>query len=145
MNDTQSKIKLWMAMAGQATPDAPTIPSSSILQLRAQLILEEAIEFIEAAGMRLKHSEDGIEVVPIPVLMNTKPNLVLMVDALCDLMYVVEGSGVALGVDLAPCFDEVHTSNLSKIGGEVRSDGKVLKPPTYKAPDLAPIIKAQGQ
>jgi predicted HAD superfamily Cof-like phosphohydrolase len=48
------------------------------------------------------------------------------------------------GVEIGPCFDEMHKSQMTRIGGEVRADGKRLKPATYRFPDFAPILKAQG-
>ena len=44
-------------------------------------------------------------------------------------------------------FDRVHQSNMSKLGADgkpiYREDGKVLKGPNYKAPDLSDLVKAQ--
>jgi len=42
-------------------------------------------------------------------------------------------------------FDRVHKSNMSKLGADgkpiYREDGKVLKGPDYKAPDLSDLVK----
>jgi hypothetical protein len=42
-------------------------------------------------------------------------------------------------------FDEVHRSNMSKVGPDgqaiFRADGKVMKPETYSDPNLRPIIE----
>jgi len=44
-------------------------------------------------------------------------------------------------------FDRVHNSNMSKLGADgkpiYREDGKVLKGPNYKAPDLSDLVKQQ--
>ena len=64
---------------------------------------------------------------------------------IADLLYVVHGTSVAFGLDMQPIFAEVHTSNMTKIGGEKRPDGKQLKPETYRKPELVPIIKKQMQ
>ena len=50
---------------------------------------------------------------------------------LADLLYVVYGTAVSYGIDMAPVFREVHRSNMSKIGGYKREDGKWVKPSTY--------------
>jgi predicted HAD superfamily Cof-like phosphohydrolase len=71
-------------------------------------------------------------------------NLVEVADALTDLLYVVYGAGHAYGIDLDKCFDEVHRSNMSKLGLDgkpiYRGDGKVLKGPNFFQPDLNNII-----
>lgn len=69
-------------------------------------------------------------------------------DALIDLQYVLDGAFLSFGLqavkDLA--FDEVHRSNMSKLGADGKpirrpEDGKVLKGPNYFAPDLSKFIK----
>lgn len=65
------------------------------------------------------------------------------VDALCDVIYVALGAAVTFGVDLAPVFAEVHRSNMAKVGGPVREDGKKLKPEGWKPPDVAGLIQHQ--
>ena len=63
---------------------------------------------------------------------------------LCDLLYVVYGTGVAFGFDLDGAFEEVHRSNMSKLGEDgkpiYRYDGKVLKGPNYFEPSMAPFV-----
>jgi predicted HAD superfamily Cof-like phosphohydrolase len=59
---------------------------------------------------------------------------------LADLMYVVIGTAVTFGLPLEEVFTEVHKSNMSKLGDDgkpiYREDGKVLKGPNYKEPEL---------
>jgi predicted HAD superfamily Cof-like phosphohydrolase len=88
--------------------------------LRVSLIEEEATEFATAV-------ERG--------------DVVEMVDALCDLLYVTYGAAVDLGVDLEPFFDEVHRSNMAKVGGRRRADGKWLKPAGWTPPDVAGLLE----
>ena len=45
---------------------------------------------------------------------------------------------------MAPVFREVHRSNMSKVGGHKRADGKWIKPPSYSLAHLRPILAAQG-
>lgn len=67
------------------------------------------------------------------LLMN---DMVETVDAIADLLYVVFGTAVELGVDMEPFFDEVHRSNMTKADGHKRSDGKWIKPDTYEPANL---------
>lgn len=59
---------------------------------------------------------------------------------LADLMYVTIGTAVTFGLPLEEVFEEVHKSNMSKLGDDgkpiYREDGKVLKGPNYKPPEL---------
>ena len=71
-------------------------------------------------------------------------DMVEIADALTDILYVTYGAGVAFGIELDSCFDEVHRSNMSKLGPDgkpiYREDGKVLKGADYSEPNLAPFI-----
>ena len=95
-------------------------PETFPAELRIRLIEEEASEFAVAARAG---------------------DVVGVLDALSDLLYVTYGAAVSLGVDIEPFFDEVHRSNMAKIGGTRRPDGKWLKPPDWEPPDLARILR----
>lgn len=61
-------------------------------------------------------------------------------DGLADLAYVTYGSAVTWGIDLDVAFDEVHRSNMTKLGPDgrprLRADGKVMKPDNWIPPDM---------
>tara|TARA_R110000787_G_scaffold37867_13_gene95910 strand:+ start:3660 stop:4049 length:390 start_codon:yes stop_codon:yes gene_type:complete len=101
----------------------PVFPDEHIQRLRVDLIEEELDEL--QLGM---DNQDIVEVA----------------DALTDLLYVIYGAGHAFGIDIDECFQEVHASNMSKLGEDGRAikreDGKVLKPNTYFPPDLKSIL-----
>ena len=71
-------------------------------------------------------------------------NLIEVADALTDILYVTYGAGTAFGIDLDKCFDEVHNSNMSKLGKDGKpiynNDGKVMKGPSYYKPDLRKLL-----
>lgn len=73
----------------------------------------------------------------------SKANRERLLKELADLVYVLYGTAVDMGMDLDEAVRRVHTSNMSKLpaGGVVlyREDGKVLKPSTYRPPDLRNI------
>jgi predicted HAD superfamily Cof-like phosphohydrolase len=64
---------------------------------------------------------------------------------MADLLYVVYGTAVSYGIDMDPVFREVHRSNMSKIGGYKREDGKWVKPATYSPACIEPIVAGQGK
>lgn len=61
-------------------------------------------------------------------------------DALADLCYVIIGSAVTWGIDLASVFDEVHRSNMTKKCENKREDGKVLKDKDFSPPDIQGVL-----
>ena len=100
----------------------PAVPDAATCALRVSLIQEEFTELREAL------SQQDIEAVA---------------KELADLLYVVYGTAVSCGIDMAPVFREVHRSNMSKVGGHKRADGKWIKPPDYSPAYLQPILAAQ--
>lgn len=71
-------------------------------------------------------------------------DIVGVADALGDLLYVVLGTAVTYGIDLEPIFEEIHRSNMTKVGGRKSATGKLIKPDTYEPPQLEPILRDQG-
>ena len=65
-------------------------------------------------------------------------------DALTDILYVTYGAGHAFGINLDKCFEEVQTSNMSKLGENGKpiynEAGKVMKGPNYFKPNLKKFI-----
>ena len=100
----------------------PTDLDEQTKQLRVRLIQEEFDELKEAIATG---------------------NLAAVAKEMADLLYVTYGTAVSYGIDMEPVFQEVHRSNMSKIGGYKRADGKWVKPPTYSPADIDSIIEAQ--
>ena len=113
----------FMEAYGQDIPVAPKWPDQKIRNLRLALIDEEVGELRQAI-----QDKDMVEVA----------------DALTDILYVVYGAGHAFGIDLDECYNEVHRSNLTKLGEDgyhmKDEDGKVMKGPNYEEPDLGQFL-----
>jgi predicted HAD superfamily Cof-like phosphohydrolase len=101
----------------------PAVPDEATHTLRMRLIQEESLELEEALARK---------------------DLSAVAKELADLLYVVYGTAVSCGIDMEPVFREVHRSNMSKVGGHKRADGKWVKPPGYSPACLEPILAAQG-
>ena len=71
-------------------------------------------------------------------------DLLEVADALTDILYVTYGAGHAFGIDLDKCFEEVQSSNMSKLGEDGKpiynESGKVMKGPKYFKPDLTKFV-----
>jgi predicted HAD superfamily Cof-like phosphohydrolase len=70
-------------------------------------------------------------------------DLIACADALTDSLYVLVGmfNRFGLGDRISILFDEVHSSNLTKIGAGQDENGKVMKGDNYKAPNIKRIIE----
>ena len=119
------KVGDFMEAFGQRVEMEPTWPDFNTRELRLELIQEELDELSDAVADR---------------------DMIQIADALTDLLYVVYGAGHSFGIDLDECFQEVHSSNMSKLGPNGkpihREDGKVMKGPGYFEPDLEGILGA---
>ena len=109
-----SKVGIFMKTFGQEVKGKASFSSEKINKLRIDLIKEELEELTEAMK-----NKDLLEVA----------------DALTDILYVTYGAGHAFGIDLDKCFNEVQSSNMSKLdknGKPIYNDsGKVMKGPNY--------------
>ena len=118
------KVGDFMEAFGQEVLYIPTMPDFNLAALRLDLIEEEVQELRDGLG---------------------RGSLLEVADALTDILYVVYGAGHAFGIDLDDCFHEVHSSNLTKLGEDgrpiYREDGKVMKGPNYREPDLDQFIR----
>lgn len=123
MMDPQAMVEEFHRKFEIAISDRPSLPEDATRQLRVRLIQEEFEELQEAMAAQ---------------------DLPGVAKELADLLYVVYGTAVSYGMDMDPVFREVHRSNLSKVGGHKRADGKWVKPPTYSPAQVAPLLAAQS-
>lgn len=70
-------------------------------------------------------------------------DLVGIADGIVDSIVVLLGTAVTYGIDIRPIWDEVHKTNMAKVGGKKREDGKMLKPDGWKAPSISDLILSQ--
>lgn len=100
----------------------PTVVDDRTRALRERLIQEEFEELKEAMA---------------------KNDLACIAKEMADLLYVVYGTAVSYGIDMDPVFREVHRSNMSKVGGYKREDGKWVKPASYSPAAIEPLLAEQ--
>ena len=117
------KVKDFMDVFGQEVKTKAEFPDINTSTLRLKLINEEYKELVESMEQQ---------------------DLIGVADALTDLLYVVYGAGLAFGINLDECFDEVHRSNMSKLDSNgnpiYREDGKVMKSDRYFPPNIRDIL-----
>ncbi|MBX3329288.1 MAG: hypothetical protein KF722_02720 [Nitrospira sp.] len=124
MTDEQAMVEAFHSKFGILVQTAPADLNEETIQLRVRLIQEEFDELKEAMATG---------------------NVAAVAKEMADLLYVTYGTAVSYGIDMEPVFQEVHRSNLSKVGGYKRADGKWVKPPTYSPADIESIVEVQRE
>lgn len=122
MTDEQAMVEEFHKKFDILVHTSPTDASEDTKRLRIRLIQEEFDELKESMA---------------------EGNLAALAKEMADLLYVVYGTAVSYGIDMEPVFREVHRSNLSKVGGYKREDGKWVKPSTYSPADIEPLLAMQ--
>lgn len=121
---TQNLVTEFHRVFGCAANDQLGLNNTDLVHCRIALMREELTEVIDAM---------------------TSGDLMHTARELADLVYVVYGTAVALGIDLDEAVREVHRANMSKLGTDgrplLRADGKVLKGPHFRAPDVSSAVR----
>ena len=103
----------------------PCLPTTDERGLRQRLLQEEFEEYMVG-----EKNNDIVEIA----------------DALGDMLYIIYGTSVSYGIPIDLIFEEIHRSNMSKLGEDGhpirRADGKILKGPNYFRPDISKILNA---
>lgn len=136
MQEEIRKLKEFHSVFKCVANETPTLLSDELSNLRYDMSLEELKEYKEAVENK---------------------DLVGILDSIIDRIYLAIGDAVAHGLTdiLMDGFDEVHSSNMSKLdfegnaiingeGGVFKSNqplGKVLKSAYYRKPDLKTILE----
>lgn len=71
-------------------------------------------------------------------------SIIDIVDAFADMIYVIVGTMLVLGIDPDAVFEEVHRSNMTKDGKNRNAEGKILKDDKFIAPNLGPVIGVEA-
>lgn len=122
MENAQAMVEAFHRMFEIVVQEAPALVDDQTRALRIRLIHEEFEELKEAMA---------------------KNDLVGIAKEMADLLYVVYGTAVSYGIEMDAVFREVHRSNMSKVGGYKREDGKWVKPATYSPAAIEPILAEQ--
>jgi len=125
MKKQLEQVKQFHDVYRQSYERTPNVVSDEVCGLRYMLGLEELNEYVEA-----NQNDDPIGVA----------------DALTDQLYILLGTIIQHGMSdiIEDMFNEVHCSNMSKLDNNgkpiYREDGKILKGPNYRKPDIGKII-----
>jgi predicted HAD superfamily Cof-like phosphohydrolase len=142
------KLQLQVQQFHREVLNQPCSPAPFELRmgfLRARLIAEEAIEALigivgpaDVTSIVTEELRSGLE--KARKRKQYGPDKVEVLDGLSDLAVVTFGAAETFGIDLEPYTDEVMRSNMAKLGGPIREDGKLQKPPGWTPPDIAGVL-----
>lgn len=128
---TLEMVQVFHETYGLPVKSAPDISDEKTNALRINLLAEEVEELKEAL-------EAG--------------DIVEVLDALTDIQYVLDGAYLSFGLHgvKQAAFDEVQSSNMSKLGEDGKpivrpEDGKILKGPNFFQPNLAQFIEDEDK
>jgi predicted HAD superfamily Cof-like phosphohydrolase len=119
-------VKEFMKVFEDYISKEPSLIPQKVYELRYKLLKEENEEYLKACE---------------------KGNLVQILDAVTDMLYVLYGTIIAHGFEsvIDKSFEEIHESNMSKLGENgkpiKRLDGKIIKGPNYFPPNLSKFVK----
>lgn len=151
------RVKYFMQLANQATPEGAQYPDAKTRKLRAALILEEAFETIAALAVEVHISngestmvlepghEPDVEVKhAVKGFSRTAERELLtdLVDGCIDTDVVVTGTLISAGIPDEPFLELIDDNNLEKFGDgfAVRGDGKLIKSPLWTPPNVKGLI-----
>ena len=117
--DIHNDVSEFHIGANQPIAEAPKLADNKRRDFRLSMIIEEYRELYSAMqnGDILKIADGGV-----------------------DLIYVILGMFLEYGIPFAPVWNEIHRSNMNKMGGPVRDDGKQLKPEGWVPPDIEAAV-----
>lgn len=120
--ENSNKVLEFLKGTEQMINDKPTLIDYDTFNLRLRLLNEELDELYES-------------------YLNN--DLIGVFDALIDIDYVLKGTIIAFGMQnvFEAGFNEVHSSNMTKLIDMKFEKGKIIKGANYKAPNLKKILE----
>lgn len=119
------RVKEFHERFGHLVNKTPNWPPEEVINLRLKLIEEECDELQVAID---------------------NDDLVSIADALGDILYVVYDAALCFGINADAVVSEIHNSNMTKLGENGnpirRADGKIMKGPQYRPPNIKGVLES---
>lgn len=119
LQDAVDDVRDFHVAMGVPVAETLVVPDRHARRLRMRLIHEEADELLKAID-----AGDVVETA----------------DGIADLVYVALGAALEFGIPIEEVWHEVQRSNMAKVGGGRRADGKILKPEGWRPPDIPGVL-----
>lgn len=139
-------VRAFHLAAGHPVREEPGPIPEARVELRVRLLVEESMEL--ALAMLGVTNADIQELVTNRVIqllsavpgVGGEPDLVGIADGIADTVYVAVGAGLEFGIPSPEVWEEVQRSNMAKVSGPRRADGKTMKPEGWQPPDIAGVL-----
>lgn len=145
MSKLRDQVTAFHQAFGVPVLDRPRVPSEERVRLRLRLVAEEFQELLHACLYIEERDVLHLASLLEALIRECRVDVMLpsAADALGDLDYVIEGTRAEFGIEGGPIADEIHRSNMAKVGGPV-VNGKITKPQGWTPPNIAGELKKQG-
>lgn len=147
-SDPEALVRVFHDVFYVPVRDQPPSVSGDRVAMRMALIAEEAAELVGAVYGKSAEAVMTEAYARAVAADDHTRDVVATADALGDLVYVLYGMALECGIPLAEVLAEIQDANLSKLDVDgsplLREDGKVLKGPHYRRPDVARVLRAHG-
>lgn len=146
--DPDALVRVFHATYELPIATGPAEVDRDRVHMRMALVTEELVELIAAVyGERAAARVDAAITAAVADDDGNR-DTVGAADALGDLVYVIYGMALECGIPLPAVLAEIQASNLSKLDADgrpiLRADGKVLKGPGYRPPDVAGVLAREA-
>jgi predicted HAD superfamily Cof-like phosphohydrolase len=160
MNNNKSDailVKEFTEATGFEIPKEPQVMSIDQVHFISKMIIDELKELLatvqepEEYNKFLKDTVDSTKDVVRDFSKMTPEEIIAeQNDAFVDIYYYSLNCSAKHGVNLSTIFKLVHNANMSKRDPESgmfikREDGKIVKPPQWRSPDIVGEIKRQKE
>lgn len=136
---TEYDVRVFFLDGGEPTGYLSDVDSLTTSMTRLELDVTACVNTLaDAASMSMPGV--GRVLSPLAIYQRIMYTLVVLTERIIRVSEL-------LGIDIISVFNEVHASNMSKLGDDghpiYREDGKVLKGPNYRKPDLTKFIEGR--
>lgn len=145
--EPQAMVAQFHRKMGLPVASEPTVGTPEQRVLRVRLMLEEVLEFAEAAKVNIwfyDGADHGVRVgegdMAIEADTDEDPDLAQMTHELADVQYVVSGTAVELGLPVREAVPIIHEANMRK-EPVLDSGGKVRKPDGWAPADVSGLLR----
>jgi len=148
------EVKQFTVEAGGTCPDSPRVMKDKEVEFITKMIIDEVLELLatkmgpaEAKELMINLVQNAKEVPQVQV--DDEFELIgEQGDAFVDIWYYSLNAAAKAGINLSKIFGKVHAANMAKKDPATgkfikRSDGKIIKPKGWTAPDIGAEIRRQ--
>ena len=149
----QDRVNKFTEAVGIELPEKPKLMTREEIVFITRMVMSEMHELVNTVT---NSSEEGLDLMRdcLKTLdyadhereLSEIEKIAEQSDAMVDAYYYMLNIAGRNGHNLSKVFDEVHRANMDKIDKGTgmcikREDGKILKPPGWKPPDVVRVIK----